>query len=72
MQQRLREAGKDVYAWLEGGASLYVCGDAQRMAPDVHAALIDIVTTHGGKSREDAAAWLDTLRDEQRYQRDIY
>jgi sulfite reductase (NADPH) flavoprotein alpha-component len=72
VQQRLREAGRDVYAWLEGGASLYVCGEAQRMAPDVHAALIDIISTHGGKSREDAAAWLDTLRDQQRYQRDIY
>jgi sulfite reductase (NADPH) flavoprotein alpha-component len=72
VQQRLREAGKDVYAWLEGGAHLYVCGDAQRMAPDVHEALIDIVTTHGGRSREDAEAWLSTLRDEQRYQRDVY
>ncbi len=72
VQQRLREAGKDVYAWLEGGAHLYVCGEAQRMAPDVHAALLDIISTHGGRSREDAAAWLDTLRDEQRYQRDIY
>jgi len=72
VQQRLREAGKDVYAWLEGGAHLYVCGDAQRMALDVHEALIDIVTTHGGRSREDAEAWLSTLRDEQRYQRDVY
>ncbi|SEK47803.1 sulfite reductase (NADPH) alpha subunit [Stigmatella aurantiaca] len=72
VQQRLREAGKDVYAWLEGGAHLYVCGEAQRMAPDVHAALLDIITTHGGRSREDAEAWLQTLREEQRYQRDIY
>ena len=72
VQQRLREAGRDVYAWLEAGASFYVCGEAQRMAPDVHAALIDIVSTHGSRSREDAAAWLDTLREQQRYQRDIY
>jgi sulfite reductase (NADPH) flavoprotein alpha-component len=72
VQHRLREAGRDVYAWLEGGASLYVCGDAQRMAPDVHAALVDIVSTHGGKSREDAEAWLATLRDERRYLRDVY
>jgi sulfite reductase (NADPH) flavoprotein alpha-component len=72
VQQRLREAGKDVYAWLEGGAHLYVCGDAQRMAPDVHEALIDIVSTHGGRNREDAEAWLSTLRDEKRYQRDVY
>ncbi len=72
VQHRLREAGREVYAWLEGGASLYVCGDAQRMAPDVHAALVDIVSTHGGKSREDAEAWLATLRDERRYLRDVY
>ncbi|EAU63065.1 sulfite reductase [Stigmatella aurantiaca] len=72
VQQRLREAGRDVYAWLEAGAHLYVCGEAQRMAPDVHAALIDIITTHGGRSREDAEAWLQTLREQQRYQRDIY
>jgi sulfite reductase (NADPH) flavoprotein alpha-component len=72
VQHRLREAGREVYAWLEGGASLYVCGDAQRMAPDVHAALVDIVSTHGGKSREDAEAWLAALRDTRRYLRDVY
>lgn len=72
VQQRLREAGRDVYAWLEGGAHLYVCGEAQRMAPDVHAALLDIISTHGGRSREDAEAWLQSLREQQRYQRDIY
>jgi sulfite reductase (NADPH) flavoprotein alpha-component len=42
------------------------------MAPDVHEALIDIISTHGSRSREDAEAWLSTLRDEQRYQRDVY
>ncbi|MFP2957559.1 assimilatory sulfite reductase (NADPH) flavoprotein subunit [Myxococcus sp. 1LA] len=72
VQHRLREAGRDVYAWLEGGAHLYVCGDAQRMAPDVHAALVDVVSTHGGKSREDAHAWLEALREQRRYLRDVY
>jgi len=72
VQHRLRERGREVYEWLEGGAHLYVCGDAQRMAPDVHAALIDIISTHGGRSPEDAAAWLETLRGEQRYLRDVY
>ncbi|AKQ67798.1 Sulfite reductase [NADPH] flavoprotein alpha-component [Myxococcus hansupus] len=72
VQHRLREAGRDVYAWLEGGAHLYVCGDAQRMAPDVHEALVDVVSTHGGKSREDARAWLETLREQRRYLRDVY
>ncbi|WP_141620560.1 assimilatory sulfite reductase (NADPH) flavoprotein subunit [Myxococcus sp. AB036A] len=72
VQHRLRESGRDVYEWLEGGAHLYVCGDAQRMAPDVHAALVDVVSTHGGKSREDAHAWLETLREQRRYLRDVY
>jgi sulfite reductase (NADPH) flavoprotein alpha-component len=72
VQNRLREKGSEVYAWLEGGASLYVCGDAKRMAPDVDAALLDIIATHGGKSREDAKAHLDSLREQQRYLRDVY
>ncbi|QQR46629.1 assimilatory sulfite reductase (NADPH) flavoprotein subunit [Myxococcus xanthus] len=72
VQHRLRESGRDVYEWLEGGAHLYVCGDAQRMAPDVHEALVDVVSTHGGKSREDAHAWLESLREQRRYLRDVY
>lgn len=48
------------------------CGDAQRMAPDVHEALVDVVSTHGGKSREDAHAWLESLREQRRYLRDVY
>jgi sulfite reductase (NADPH) flavoprotein alpha-component len=72
VQHRLREQGREVHAWLEGGASLYVCGEAQRMAPDVHEALIDIYMTHGGKSRDDARAHLDGLREQQRYLRDVY
>ncbi|NTX39465.1 assimilatory sulfite reductase (NADPH) flavoprotein subunit [Myxococcus llanfairpwllgwyngyllgogerychwyrndrobwllllantysiliogogogochensis] len=72
VQHRLREAGKELYTWLEGGAHLYVCGDAQRMAPDVHAALVDVIAEHGGRGREDAEDWLKTLRDERRYLRDVY
>ncbi len=72
VQHRLHEKGRELYEWLEGGAHLYVCGDAQRMAKDVHEALIDILATHGGKSREDARAHLESLREQQRYQRDVY
>ncbi|WNG37952.1 assimilatory sulfite reductase (NADPH) flavoprotein subunit [Archangium violaceum] len=72
VQHRLREKGREVYDWLQGGAHLYVCGDATRMAPDVHEALIDIIATHGGKSREDAKAHLESLREQQRYLRDVY
>jgi sulfite reductase (NADPH) flavoprotein alpha-component len=72
VQDRLREAGAELFAWLEGGAHLYVCGDAERMAPDVHAALFEIVTRHGGLEAEAAEAYLRRLADERRYLRDVY
>jgi len=72
VQDRLRRVGKDLYAWLENGAYLYVCGDAEQMAPDVNAALIDIVMKHGGTSRDDAGDCVRRLADDRRYLRDVY
>ena len=72
VQDRLREQGANLYAWLEGGAHLYVCGDAERMAPDVHATLIEIVAKHGGRSAEDASEYLNELIRMKRYARDVY
>jgi sulfite reductase (NADPH) flavoprotein alpha-component len=72
VQHRLLERGREVWDWLEKGAYFYVCGDATRMAKDVHQALIDIAAEHGGKSPEDAKAYIDALRKEKRYQRDVY
>jgi sulfite reductase (NADPH) flavoprotein alpha-component len=72
VQDRLREHGRELFRWLEGGAHLYVCGDAERMAPDVHAALIEIVTAHGGRSPEDAAEYVSELARTKRYARDVY
>ncbi|MEY2150112.1 assimilatory sulfite reductase (NADPH) flavoprotein subunit [Rhodanobacter sp. 115] len=72
VQDRLREQGRELWAWLQQGAHLYVCGDANRMAPDVHATLLDIAVAHGGKSHEDAETWLRSLLDEGRYVRDVY
>ncbi|MCV6594460.1 MAG: assimilatory sulfite reductase (NADPH) flavoprotein subunit [Silicimonas sp.] len=72
VQDRIRENGAELYQWLEGGAHLYICGDANRMAKDVHAALIDLYRTHGNLSAEAAEEALDTLRDAKRYQRDVY
>jgi sulfite reductase (NADPH) flavoprotein alpha-component len=71
VQHRLREHGREVYAWLEGGAHLYVCG-AVAMSKDVHSALVEITVVHGGRSPEDATAWLDGLLSEGRYARDVY
>lgn len=72
VQHRLRERAKDVYAWLEEGAYIYVCGDANAMAHDVHEALTDIVAEQGGKDADAAAEYVKRLQKEKRYQRDVY
>ena len=72
VQHVLRERGAELYDWLAGGAYLYVCGDATRMAKDVHATLAGIVATHGGKSPEAAQAWLSERLQDGRYARDVY
>lgn len=72
VQDRLRQRGADLYAWLDGGAHLYVCGDAKHMARDVHAALIEVAVAHGGHSAESAEAWLGELLQQGRYARDVY
>jgi len=72
VQHRLRERARDLYAWLEEGAHVYVCGDATRMAADVHDALIAVIAEAGGRSPEQAAEYLKELRRAGRYQRDVY
>ena len=72
VQDRLRERGADLWRWLEEGAHLYVCGDAEHMAPDVHRVLHEIVVTHGARNEEDAAQYILELQQTRRYQRDVY
>lgn len=72
VQDRMIEHGADLYSWLEEGAHFYVCGDATRMAHDVHEALISIVENHGAHTREEAEAYVENLKKSKRYQRDVY
>lgn len=72
VQDRLLEKAEEVYQWLQRGAYFYVCGDATRMAKDVHQALVTIVSEQGQMSQDDAEAWLKELRKARRYQRDVY
>jgi len=72
VQHRLKEAGKELFGWLSSGAYLYVCGDASSMAPDVHAALLQIVAEQGGMDADDAQAWMADLTADGRYLRDVY
>jgi len=71
VQQRLREQGAEVYAWLESGAHLYICG-AVAMGKDVHQALLSIVSEHGAKSLEHAGEYLSQLQQSGRYAKDVY
>ena len=72
VQHRLREQSREVYAWLEQGAHVYLCGSGQGMAADVHQALVDIVAEQGGKSPEQAEEYLVAMKGDHRYQKDVY
>jgi len=72
VQDKLRKNSKEIFEWLEAGAHFYVCGDANRMAKDVHNALVDIISENTGKSYEDAEQYLKDLRSANRYQKDVY
>ena len=72
VQQRIREAGEDLFSWFEQGAHFYVCGDAKRMARDVETAVRDVAIAHGKMTPEAAAAWLADLKSAGRYQADVY
>jgi len=72
VQHRLLEEARDVYAWLEEGAHLYVCGDGAKLAPDVHRALLTIVIEQSGRGKAAAEEYLAALQESRRYQIDVY
>jgi len=72
VQDRLRERGAEVFEWIERGACIYVCGDASRMAGDVHTALRDVLAEHGGIDADAAEARLGQMRAAGRYAKDVY
>ncbi len=72
VQDRIREEGAEVWKWLQGGAHVFVCGDAHGMAPGVHEALHQVAITHGGMDRDGAEAFVQGLVDDKRYHRDVY
>ncbi|PIC94589.1 sulfite reductase [NADPH] flavoprotein alpha-component [Sporosarcina sp. P26b] len=72
VQHRMKQASQELYQWIEEGAVIYVCGDEQNMAKDVHATLLEILQQEGGKSLEEAEAFVTQLVQEKRYQRDVY
>ncbi|MES2706509.1 MAG: flavodoxin domain-containing protein [Verrucomicrobiota bacterium] len=72
VQHRMLEQAEELWRWFGEGAHFYVCGDASRMAKDVDAALHQVAQTAGGRTAEQAAEWVATLKKEKRYLRDVY
>ena len=72
VQHKIAANAAEVWAWLQQGAHLYVCGDATRMARDVEEALLNVVIEQGKLSRDEAEDYLNDLREDKRYQRDVY
>lgn len=72
VQDKLREQGAELWRWINDGAHIYVCGDANRMAKDVEQVLLEVIAEFGGMDLESADEYLSELRVERRYQRDVY
>ncbi|MBW8334770.1 MAG: assimilatory sulfite reductase (NADPH) flavoprotein subunit [Prolixibacteraceae bacterium] len=72
VQHRLIEQQKEIFEWLNKGASIYLCGDMKQMARDVQKALLQIFETEGGMNEEKAIEFLKKLKKEKRFQTDVY
>lgn len=72
VQDRMREQGAELFSQLEQGGYFFVCGDAYRMAKDVDKALHDVIETHGKLSEEQAANYVNQMKKDKRYVRDVY
>jgi sulfite reductase (NADPH) flavoprotein alpha-component len=71
VQDRMREAGRELWSWIATGAHIYVCG-AITMGKDVERALVEVIAEHGARSLEQASAFLAELKMAGRYQTDVY
>jgi sulfite reductase (NADPH) flavoprotein alpha-component len=72
VQHRMREHARDLWAWLEDGAEVFVCGDKDRMAADVDRELHRIAETEGGRTPDQAREYIEALKQAKRYKRDVY
>lgn len=72
VQNRMVEHGAELFQWLEEGAYFFVCGDAFRMAKDVDRTLLEIVAQHGNMSEDEATAYIEAMKSQKRYVRDVY
>ncbi len=72
VQDLMMQNSRQLWSWIEEGAFVYVCGDAERMAKDVDRTLRRVIESEGAMSAEAATEYVDALKSDRRYQRDIY
>lgn len=72
VQHRIAQQSELFYEWLQDGAAIYVCGDEKHMAKDVHDTIRSVIEQEGDMSEADAEAYLTQMKQEKRYQRDVY
>ncbi|QCI22453.1 assimilatory sulfite reductase (NADPH) flavoprotein subunit [Buchnera aphidicola (Lipaphis pseudobrassicae)] len=72
IQDKIKENGKEIWSWIKNGAQIYVCGNASKMAKDVEKALLDIIAKYNNMNIEDSTEFLNEMRLNQRYKRDVY
>jgi sulfite reductase (NADPH) flavoprotein alpha-component len=72
VQHRMREQARDLWAWIEQGAEIFVCGDKERMAADVDREIHQIAESQGGRTPDQAREYVETLKKTKRYKRDVY
>ena len=72
VQDKMREHGAELFAWLQQGGYFFVCGDAYHMAKDVDKALLQVIAEQGGLSEQQAVDYVNQLKKDKRYVRDVY
>lgn len=72
VQHKMQKERKELFSWLQSGATLYVCGTKEPMSVDVENTLIQIIEAEGIKTREDAEAYVAQLKEDGRYLKDVY
>ncbi|UEG48994.1 flavodoxin domain-containing protein [Ferruginibacter lapsinanis] len=72
VQHKMLEHGESLYEWITGGASFYICGKKDPMSTDVENALLHVIEQHGKKTIEEAKAYLEKMKEEGRYEKDVY
>jgi sulfite reductase (NADPH) flavoprotein alpha-component len=72
VQQRMKEKAKDLFEWIEAGASVFISGTKDPMSKDVETTLLQIISEEGNRSDEQAKQYLEQLKKEGRYEKDVY